>query len=157
MKNFLSVLKTALAGIFSDANFSEETNESEVISFLEGKEGSFAEIEQLKADLAQAQKSAKDDKASTEKVQQDQETAMSNMLETINALNTKLTSMESEMTKLQGGLNKITAGFENKPKDEGGDTAPITKNESEEGANQFSIGKMSDRVLKNVKSGMKVG
>jgi chromosome segregation ATPase len=157
MKNFLSILKSKVASIFPDANFTEETNESEVVTFLEGKEGVFAQLDALAKDLKEAKATA--DKATTtaagaEAKATDHDAAMESLMTAVTELSEAHKTTQSELVKIHTNLNKISAGFNNKPDDVGGDPAPITaKKEGDE--TTYSIGKRSKAILESVKTGIK--
>jgi hypothetical protein len=61
---------------------------------------------------------------------------------------------QDELVKIHTNLNKISAGFNNKPDDVGGDPAPITANGKGD-ETTYSIGTRSKAILESVKTGIK--
>jgi predicted RNase H-like nuclease (RuvC/YqgF family) len=146
MKNFFAIVKSKFNNIFPEADFTDETTESEVVDFLETQEGTLkAEVEEVKQETEGTKEKVEEVAAKSD----DQGTALENLTEAVTKLTQAYQTQSQKMDSVIAKVNKLEAG-KNLPSDMSGDDGPVEQVKGKE--NEFKIGSRSAEVLSAVKT-----
>jgi len=152
MKNFFAVVKSSLNNVFADANFTDETTESEVADFLETQEGTMqAQVDAVAESVVTSQEAitaaASDSAEAVE--------AATNLTEAVELLVQNQAATEAKLGDIGRQLSKITLGLNNIPSKTTGDDAVVKAGKDDEDATVFTIGARSQQIVERVKSGVR--